>query len=131
MTAFLIKVLAIAAISASFALVFMPQKSEYSYILSLAGGALILIIILESVMPSVIRLKSVFENSGGISGYFSLALKALGIAYLAGFVSDTCRDFGQSALASKAELAGKCAIFILCIPEALSVLEVALKFVKI
>ena len=56
-----------------------------------------------------------------------MPVKALGIAYISEFAADTCRDFGQSALAAKAEFAGKCAIFILCVPPAISVLEAAFK----
>ena len=62
--------------------------------------------------------------------YFSVALKAIGIGYITGFIADACRDGGQASLAGKAELAGKCAVFILVLPLIASILETALGFLK-
>ncbi|MFQ8952752.1 MAG: SpoIIIAC/SpoIIIAD family protein [Oscillospiraceae bacterium] len=53
-----------------------------------------------------------------------MALKALGIGYITGFIADACRDGDRQAL-RKAELAGKCAVFIL-LPLIASILETAL-----
>jgi len=49
--------------------------------------------------------------------------------YLSGFISDLCRDAGQTALASKAEIAGKCAIFLLCVPLSVTLLGTILEFI--
>ena len=62
--------------------------------------------------------------------YFKVALKALGIGYITSFAADSCRDAGQSALASKAELAGKCAVWMLSLPLVVSVLKIAVGFIK-
>ena len=131
MTAFLIKVLAAVTICACFGVALNTQKPEYSFLLSIVCGASVVLALLDTLLPSVTRLKSLFEKAEGVSAYFSFALKALGIGYLTGFIADTCRDFGQSSLAAKAELAGKCAIFILCVPLVTSILEAALKFAEI
>ena len=107
MTGVVIKILAAVAVCACFAVVLNAQKAEYSFLLSLGCGAIVLAAVIDNVLPSVTRLKTVFNNAGGLSVYFSVALKALGISYLTGFIADTCRDHGQSSLAAKAELAGK------------------------
>lgn len=127
MTALLIKLLAIILITASLALTLGAHRSEYSFMLSLACGAVILLLVFDAVSPYIARLKTVFEKVSGAAQYFAVPVKALGIAYISEFAADTCRDFGQSALAAKAEFAGKCAIFILCVPQAISVLEAAFK----
>lgn len=128
MTAVLIKSLAVLIIAASLAVAIGAKKSEYAFLLSLACSAVVLIMIFGAVSPYIDRLKTVFYKVSSGAEYFVVPLKALGIAYLTDFVADSCRDTGQSALAAKAELAGKCAIFALCVPSAISVLEVALKF---
>ncbi|MEE1277947.1 MAG: SpoIIIAC/SpoIIIAD family protein, partial [Acutalibacteraceae bacterium] len=61
--------------------------------------------------------------------YMKTALKALGICYITQFAADVCRDFGQTALASKAELAGKCAIFLLSLPLVTSIVEIAVNMI--
>lgn len=129
MTALLFKILAVLLITASFVLTVSRHKPEYAFILSLAGGTVVMILILSELFPQINTIRSALDGVPG-SSYFSLALKALGISYLSEFVADTCRDFGQSSLAAKAEFAGKCLIFILCVPPALSVLETALSFQK-
>lgn len=123
-----IKVIAIVIITASLTISISVQKPEYAFILSLACGAVAMLFLFDLLVEPIARLKSAFQKFGGVSPYFSVAIKALGISYLAGFAADTCRDFGQTALALKAEFAGRCAIFILCIPLAISIIEAALKF---
>lgn len=130
MTAILFKAMAVLLITAMLALNIGAHRPEYAFILCLAGGGIVLLSVLGAVLPRVNALKSVIDNVSG-SAYFLVALKALGISYITGFVADTCRDFGQSSLAAKAELAGKCAIFVLCVPIAVSVLDSALKFAGI
>lgn len=127
MTALLVKALALLAVTAVLVLAINLKAPEYGFILSLAGGGAVLILLLGGLMPKMNTLGGTLESISGTS-YFTVALKALGISYLSEFIADTCRDFGQSSLAAKAELAGKCAIFILCIPPAVSILEQALKF---
>lgn len=131
MTAVLIKVTAILLITASLTLTIGTHKPEFAFILSLAGGAAVIILILGTFMPQLNEIRTVFQKNTEAFSYFSVALKSLGISYIVSFAADTCRDFGQSALAAKAEFAGKCAIFILCVPLAINIIESALKFAGI
>ena len=48
--------------------------------------------------------------------YAVILFKALGICWLAQFAADSCRDAGESALASKVELAGKTAVLLTTLP---------------
>ena len=131
MTSTLIKVLAVILISAVMVLYIAPQKGETAFMLSLAAGAVVILYLINRILPNIATLEAAFRKAGGISQYFTVSLKALGISYVTSFAADTCRDFGQSALAAKAEFAGKCAIFILCVSPAVNVLEAALKFAGI
>ena len=128
MTAILIKILSIILITAGFIMAVRVKSGEYAFLLSLACGAVVLFMAFDMVMPYVSRLKAVFTKASGAAPYFIMPLKVLGLAYITDFIADTCRDFGLAGLAAKAEFAGKCAIFILCVPPAISILEVALKF---
>ncbi len=127
----LIKILAIIVISAVLAFVLKGNGIEFSFVLVLAAVAITLTMILENIYPQIDKMRQIFQKSGNIASYFTVAVKALGIAYITGFAADVCRDFGQSALASKAELAGKCSIFILCVPLISAVLDAAIGFLKL
>ena len=128
MIAAVIKVVAVLLIAAALSVTIGAQKPEYAFVLSLACGVAVALFLIDMLFEPVAEIKALFERSGGIAPYFAVALKSLGIAYITGFAADTCRDFGQSALGAKAEFAGRCAIFILCVPLAVNVLKAALKF---
>ena len=122
------KILAICLISALLAIVLKQQKGEYALVVALAGGAVVILYVLKGVFEPIEYIKARLSSCGVKTEYFVVALKALGIGYVTGFIADACRDSGQASLAAKAELAGKCAIFILSVPLISAVLETALGF---
>ena len=124
------KILAICLISVVLAIVLKQQKGEYALMVALAGGAVVILYILKGVFEPIEYIKARLLSCGVKTEYFAVALKALGIGYVTGFIADACRDSGQASLAAKAELAGKCAIFILSVPLISAVLETALGFLK-
>lgn len=126
----LLKVLSICLISAIICIVLKPQKSEYALMVSISASVIILIFLIKNILVPITVIEQKIESYGIDSDYFKTALKALGIGYITTFIADSCRDAGQASLASKAELAGKIAIFILSVPLLLSVMDTALGFIK-
>ena len=122
------KILAICIITAVLAVVLKQQKGEYALMAALAGGTVVTLYILKGVLAQIEYINTKLLNNGINTEYFGVALKALGIGYVTGFIADICRDSGQASLASKAELAGKCAIFIISLPLIGAVLDTALSF---
>ena len=122
------KILAICIITAVLAVVLKQQKGEYALMVALAGGTVVTLYILKGVLAPIEYINTKLLNNGINIEYFAVALKALGIGYVTGFIADICRDSGQASLAAKAELAGKCAIFIISLPLIAAVLDTALSF---
>lgn len=122
------KILAICIITTVLAVVLKQQKAEYALTVALAGGTIITLCILKGIIAPIEYINAKLLNNGINTEYFAVALKALGIGYVTGFIADICRDSGQASLAAKAELAGKCAIFIISVPLIAAVLETALSF---
>jgi stage III sporulation protein AD len=106
----------IAILSAILAAMLRRYHQEYSVILSIAAGIIILFEVFANIAPALRQINSLLSASGISSEYAAILLKALGICFLAQFAADSCRDAGESALASKVELAGKIAIVILSLP---------------
>lgn len=123
------KILAICIITAVLAVVLKQQKAEYALTVALAGGTIITLCILKGIIAPIEYINAKLLNTGINTEYFAVALKALGIGYVTGFIADICRDSGQASLAAKAELAGKCAIFIISVPLIAAVLDTALSFI--
>jgi stage III sporulation protein AD len=61
------------------------------------------------------------------SVYITTILKVIGIAYLADFGAQLCKDAGESAIAAKIELGGKILILLLAIPILTALMELILK----
>lgn len=130
MTEQLFKILAICLITAVLCVILKQRNSEYALFITLAAGIVIVGIVFKNIAGSVAAVGHMLNGYGVETEYFKVALKALGIGYITSFAADACRDAGQTALATKAELAGKCAIWLLALPLSISVLEMAVGFIK-
>ena len=124
------KILSLIFITAVICLILKQYKPEYSLIIAILCSVIVLTMIISRILTPLSLIEQKIENSGIDNNYFKVALKALGIGYITSFIADSCRDAGQNALALKAELAGKSAIFILSVPLVLSILDTALGFLK-
>ena len=121
----IIKLLGICLIVTVLCVLLRQYKPEYSLLIGVLGGALILVSVLGQIVPAFFSLKNLFNSFGVESFYFTTALKAVGIGYITQFIADTCRDAGQSSIAAKAEFAGRSGIFLLSLPLLQKILEFA------
>ena len=121
-------VLGVCIIAAAISVVLKEQKPEFSLLISLVASAVIVIFLVADVSDRLLEIRNAVSASA--ASFFLVALKALGICVITGFVADSCRQAGQISLASKAELAGRCAVFILSAPMLISLLNMALGFIK-
>ena len=106
----------VAVVAAIFAVTLKKHNPEYSMLISLCAGVLMLYLLLTRITPAVSQIKTLLSATGLSSDYGAILFKALGICFLTQFAADSCRDAGESALASKVELAGRLAIVVLALP---------------
>ena len=125
-----LKILGICLIVAVLCVLLRQYKPEYALIISALGGTMLLIFLVGQIVPAFSSLKTFLSRFGLEAFYFTVALKAVGIGYITQFIADTCRDAGQGAIASKAELAGKLATFALAVPMLEALLEIAMRMAK-
>ncbi len=128
MTGEVIKIAAVVTVGAVLVLLIKPYRPEMGILTTIAAVLVATVMTLGLLTPAVTGLSDLFEKSGVDSRYFKVVLKTLAIAYLSGFAADTCRDFGLSSLASKAEFAGRCAILVMSLPLLSEILNTALGF---
>ena len=124
------KILGILLIASVICIVLRQKNGEYAILVSVTAGIITALLILRHLSSSIDMIKNYIEAYGIETEYFKVALKALGIGYITNFIADTCRDSGQTSLASKAELAGKTAIFVLSLPLLISVLNIAVGLIE-
>lgn len=124
----IVQILGICVVSAAVAVLLKGYNSEYPLLISLISGTAILLMLISGVTEKLYEVRNAV-SAFTASSLFIVALKSLGICVITGFIADSCRQAGQISLASKAELAGRCAIFVLSVPMLLSLLETAYGFI--
>lgn len=123
----IIKVVGFAFIALAIVLIFRGRRDDIAVQVSIVTGILIFLFMvskLTSVMQFLQQL-SIKANIDFV--YVNTIFKVLGIAYLASFCSEVCKDAGEGSIATKVEFAGKVCILFLAIPIIMAVLQSILK----
>ncbi len=110
------KILGFAIIATILIVMLNNEKKEIGLVLSIAAGVCILLFTISKITPIVDMLNALIESSGINKEFLVIILKITGIAYLVEFGKNICIDAGQSAIATKLELAGKVIIVSLSLP---------------
>jgi stage III sporulation protein AD len=123
----IIKVIGIALIALVIIIVVKQYKPEFAVYVSLAAGVLLLSMSFQSI-ADILNLINSYTEQVSINNKFVLILiKITGIAILAEFATSICKDAGETAIASKLDIASKVIIISVSIPIITSLLEVVLK----
>ncbi len=119
----MLKIAAVAIISAICAVVVKKQVQELGLVLALTAGALILSFAL-SAMEGVRQLMDTLASLAGLSSSVLLpVVKTVGIAIVTRVAAEVCRDAKEGGIAAFVETAGAaCALFV-----ALPLLEAVLE----
>ena len=123
----ILQIVCIGIIAVVLSSILKSQRPEIALQISIATGILIFIVIVVK-LTAVIDFVQTFSKRADIdSTYITILLKIVGIAYIAEFGAEVCKDAGESSVASKIELAGKVTIVILAVPIITSLLDLVIK----
>lgn len=103
-------------LSAVLCIIVRQYKPDAALGISIACGILIMTAVVSMLAPSVSAITELTSAAGLEDGYAAALLKALAVCYITQLAADSCRDAGESAIASKIELAGKAAIVVISLP---------------
>ena len=93
-------------------------------ILSIATGIMIIIVAVTKISGIVSLLNELIDKSGVNKDFLTLIIKVTAVAYIIEFGKNICIDAGQSAIATKLEMAGKVIIVVLSLPLISSLITV-------
>ena len=119
----MIKIVSIGIIGALLTLVLRPIRPELAMLCALATGALV---VFSEIDPAALLLSKLAEIGAKFqmdAEIFTTMLKITGVAYIAEFGVQACKDAGENAIASKVELGGKVIMLGLCVPVVINLLE--------
>lgn len=123
----IIKIIAVGLIALIIVIIIKQYKPEFTIYVSLITGAIILYMIFGKLQGIINLLQNISNKAGVNSQFLSLLLKITGIAFLAEFAINICKDAGEGAIASKIEIGSKVIIVSMSIPIISSLLDVILK----
>lgn len=123
----IIKVVSFAFIALFITLIFKDKRNDLSIQISIATGIIIFLFMADKITAVLQVLQQISIKSGIDLIYMTTVFKILGIAYVATFCSEICRDAGEGSIASKVEFAGKILILALAIPILMAVFQSILR----
>lgn len=103
-------------IAAVLSVMLKKYNPEISMLVAVGAGVVVFALVLSKISPALTQVNNLLSRAGMPVEYGGILLKSLGICFLCQFSSDACKDAGQSALASKVELAGKLMIVLIALP---------------
>lgn len=122
----ILQIIGLAIVATVIIAVLKVQRPEIAIQVSLATGIIIFIMILGKI-TAVIELLDSFASKVNIDTiYLSTLLKIVGIAYIAEFGAEVCKDAGEGAIAAKVEFAGKVVIIVLAVPIITSLMDLVI-----
>lgn len=126
----LFAMIGLAVVSTVICILLRQYKPEYAMVVSLACGVLLFSMVLVNLVPAFRSMADLMERAAINGEYTRAIVKTLGICYVTQLAADACRDAGQSAIASKVELAGKVAIVLISLPLFDNLVEIALGLIN-
>lgn len=98
-------------------------KPEFATYVVISTVMVIFIMVIYKLTAAFEFLGEIYNQISYGKNFFPIILKVLAVAYIADFTAQICKDSGETAIASKVELAGKVMIFYLAIPVMMAVME--------
>ncbi|MCB2288464.1 stage III sporulation protein AD [Clostridium sp. CS001] len=123
----IIKIVSFAFIALFIVLIFKGKRDDIAIQVSIAAGILIFLFMVNKLTIIMSFLQTLANKASIDVVYLNTVFKILGIAYLASFCSEICKDAGESGLAAKVEFSGKILILVLAIPILMAVMQSILK----
>jgi len=108
-------------------LIIRKERPEMAVLLAIAAAGMVMVSLLKYVADILLVFEAMARKASVRTEYLTLIIRIVGIAYLAGFGAQICKDAGETGMAAKIELAGKIFILSMGIPVMAGLLDVILK----
>lgn len=118
------KIIGVGLVTSIAVLIVKQVKPEVAVVLGMAGGIVMILMLVESISSIVASFSSILSKTGLTNGIFSTVLKIIGVGYITEFSANLCVDAGSSSIADKILLAGKIIILVVSMPIISSIIEI-------
>ncbi len=127
----ILRLCAIAAVTAVCALILKSHKSELASLCVAAGGVLMILYAFDYVSESLDLLKQFTEQTGISSSVIRVIFKIIGIGYVVELTASSVKDLGFESIADKLIMCGRIVIFLVSVPILQSLYEVIISLIEL
>lgn len=125
----IMQIVGIGVVAAVLAITIKNHRPEMAMLLSVCVGVIIFLGVFGKIGSVMDILRELSARANISMVYLGTILKIVGIAYIADFGAQICRDAGEGAIAAKIEFAAKILVLVLAVPIVVAVLQSLLKLV--
>ncbi len=123
----IVQVIGLAIVVTVIGSVLRQIKPEMAIQLSILAGVAIFLLVMDKIRLIIDLMQNLADQANISSYYLFIILKVVGVAYLAEFGCQICKDAGENALATKVEIAAKIFVIIVAIPIIVAIMESMMK----
>lgn len=127
----ILRLCAIAAVTAVCALILKSHKLELAPLCVAAGGVLMILYAFDYVSESLDLLKQFTEQTGISSSVIRVIFKIIGIGYVVELTASSVKDLGFESIADKLIMCGRIVIFLVSVPILQSLYEVIISLIEL
>ncbi|MEW5785651.1 MAG: stage III sporulation protein AD [Bacillota bacterium] len=119
----ILQVVGLGLIAAVLVIILREYRPELAVQVSLVAGVIIMLLVINKIVGVINVITETAVGAGVNLVYLQTLLRVIGIAYLAEFGAQVCRDAGEGSIASRIELAAKVIILVMAVPIVVEVME--------
>lgn len=118
------QIIAVGIMGAVLSITIKKQSPEVALLISITATVLIFLMVLPMLTEAVQIVTHIGNLADGHAVYVNLALRVIGVAYMAELGASVCKDAGETAIAAKIDLAGRVIILVMALPIVMDILRI-------
>ena len=123
----IIQIIGISLIAIIISVIIKQYRPEFAIYVGIAAGVIILLMCMQKIQGIINFINTISERTNINSSFIKILIKITGLAILTEFAVSICKDAGETAIASKAEIGGKVIIISMSIPIIQSLINTIIK----
>lgn len=127
----ILRLCAIAAVTAVGALILKSHKSELTPLCIAAGGIIMILYAFDYITESVELIKTFSEQTGIDNSVIRVIFKIIGIGYVVELTAASIKDLGFESIADKLIMCGRIVIFLVSVPILKSLYDVIVSLINL
>ncbi len=127
----ILRLCAIAAVTAVCALILKSHKSELTPLCLAAGGILMILYAFDFISESVALINDFASQTGIDNSVIRVIFKIIGIGYIVELTAASIKDLGFESISDKLIMCGRIIIFLVSVPVLKSLYEVIVRLIEL